>query len=346
MKFFSDRFHPPQITPRIPYQRNKEEIRTAREELIQGSSDDYFPRVNADRQDTGSLSSLNSPDLPQDVRYPRQSSESTLDDLGSLGDSSPASSASTPRQYDHLANFVVQEELIEGHELLQTPSGQSTPTASGGHPKPILKQSLTSFLAEKRSSLHDILSTGPDSGTRQARRVSFASRDEFSPSVVPSQSKRSAPPVSELEASTTTEQRLRGITRALFFELERKLKVDTPTPSDPSSSSSVSGREPEPSVDFVQVVPWNDQWDRSGRGPSGSGSLQQIKTQVFSWCNQHAGDSYDGGPRQMVELCALPVELQDLILEFERNRVEHTHGYGKGNRRIVHVDVSRVLNPS
>jgi len=131
----------------------------------------------------------------------------------------------------------------------------------------------------------------------------------------------------------------------LFFELERELKVDTPTPSNtnnpiPSSSSA------EPSVDFVQVVPWSGQWDRSGRGPSGSGSLQQIKTRVFSWCNQHAGDSYNGGPRQMVELRALPVELQDLILEFERNRVEQTHGHDKRNRGIVHVDVSRVLNPS
>jgi len=307
--------------------------------------------VHADREDTGTLSSLNSPDIPHDVRYPRQSSESTLDDLGSLGDSSPTSSASTPRQYDHLANLVVQEELIEGHELLRTPSAQSTPTASGGHPKPILKQSFTSLLAEKRSSLHEILSTGSDSGTRQARRVSFAARDEFSPSVVPAQSECSATPVPELEDSTTAEQRLRGITRMFFFELERKLKVDTPTPSNnrnhfPSSSSSASSGEPEPSVDFVQVVPWNDQWDRSGRGPSGSGSLQQIKTRVFSWCNQHAGDSYDGGPRQMVELRALPVELQDLILEFERNRVERIHDRGKRSRRIVHLDVSRVLNPS
>lgn len=48
----------------------------------------------------------------------------------------------------------------------------------------------------------------------------------------------------------------------------------------------------------------------------------------------------------MIELRALPVELQDLILEFERNRVEYLHGRGKRNRRIVHVDVSRVLNAS
>jgi len=338
------------VPQQIPYQQNTEEIRTAREELIQGSTDDYFPTVHADRQDTHSLSSLNSPDITQDVRYPRQSNESTLDDLGSLGDSSPTSSASTPRQYDHLENLVVREELIEGHELLRTPSGQKTPTAPGGQPKPILKQSFTSLLAEKRSSLQDILSTGPDPGTRQARRVSFAAYDDPSPSVVSTQSEYLAASVSEPEGSTTTEQRLRGITRMLFFELERKLKADTPTPSNcrplSGASSSTSPREPEPLVDFVQVVPWNDKGHRSGRDPSGSGSLQQVRTQVFSWCNRHAGDSYDGGPRQMVELGALPVELQDLILEFERSRVEQTHGHGNRNHRIIHVDVSRVLNPS
>ena len=338
-----------QVTRQKPqqtsYQRNTEQIRTAREGLIQGNSSDYFPTVDAGGQDTGSSLSLNSPDIPQDVRYSRHPSESTVDDIGSPGDS--PSSASTPRPYDRLADFVVREESIGSHELLRSPSGQQTPTP-GDYPKPILKQSLSSLLAEKRSSLHDILSTGSDLETRQARRVSFAAEDEFSPSVMPAQSEDSAASVSELEDSTTTEQRLRGITRMLFFELERKLQAVTPTPGDPlpRSSSSTSLHEPEPLVDFVQVVPWNDRGHRSGRNPSGSGSLQRIKTRVFSWCNQHGDDPRGGGPRQMVELRALPVELQDLIIEFERSRIEQTHGHGKRKHRIVHVDVSRVLNAS
>ena len=337
------------MPPQIPYQRNTQQIRSAREELIQGNSDDYFPTVHGNGQDMGSSSLLSSPYVFQDVPYPRQPSESTLDELGSPGDSS--SSASTPRPHDHLANIVVPEESIEDHELLQPPSGQQTPTTPGGQPKPILKQSLASLLAEKRSSLRDILSTGPEPETREARRVSFAARDEFSPSVTSTGSEDLAASVSELEDSTTTEQRFGSITRMLFFELERRLKASTPTPSNtsnrlPRSSSSASLCEPEPLVDFVQVVPWNDRGHRSGRDPSGPGSLQQIKTQVFSWCNQHGDDSYDGGPRQMVELRALPVELQDLILEVERGRIEKTHGQGKRKRRIVHIDVSRVLNPS
>jgi len=329
----------------IPYQRNTEKIREAREELIQGNSDGYFPTVHTDRQDTCSSSSLNSPDIPEDVCYSRQSNESTLDELGSLGDS--PSSEYTPRPYDHLARLVVREESVESHELLRPPSGLQTPS---GHPKPILKQTLTSLLAEKRSSLDDILSTSPSIEPRQPRRVSFADGIEFSPSVALTQSEDPAPSVSELEDSTT-EQRLRGIARMLFFELERRLKVDTPTPNNgsnsfPRSSSLSSIAEPEPLVDFVRVVPWNGRGHRSGRGPNGSGSLKQIKTEVFSWCNLHGDNAYDGGPKQMVELRTLPVELQDLILEFERSRVEQTQGHGKRKRCMVHVDVSQVLNPS
>jgi hypothetical protein len=295
-----------------------------------------------DRQDTGSVWSVNSPDISEDVRYLGQSSESTLDGLGSPGDSS---SVSTPRPYNHLANAVVRAESIGSHELLRPPSGLQTPTP-GGQPKPILKQSLTSLLAEKRSSLHDILSTSPDLESLQARRVSFAARDEFSPSVMPAQSEDSTASVSEVEDSTTTEQRLKGMTRMLFFELERRLKASTPTPSNNGnpllrSSSSASLHEPEPLIDFVQVVPWDDREYHSGRNTSGSSSLQQIKAQVFTWCDRH-GD--DGGPRQMVELRTLPVELQDLILEFERNRIEQSQGHGKRKNRIVHIDVSRILN--
>ena len=302
-----------------------------------------------DGQDTSSSSSLNSPDIPEDVRHSWQSNESTLDELGSLGDS--PSSVYTPRPYDHLARLVVREESLESHELLRPPSGLQNPTTPSGHPKPILKQTLTSLLAEKRSSLDDILSTSPNLEPRQPRRVSFADGIEFSPSVVPAQSEDPVYSVSELEDSTTTEQRLGGITRMLFFELERRLKVSTPTPNNssnpvPRSSSLISVAEPEPLVEFVQVVPWNDRGHHSGRGPSGSSSLKQIRTQVFSWCNLHGDDAYDGGPRQMVELRTLPVELQDLILEFERNRIERTQGHGKRERRIVHVDVSQVLNPS
>lgn len=168
--------------------------------------------------------------------------------------------------------------------------------------------------------------------------------------MTPAGSEDLAASVSELEDSTTAEQRLRSMTRMLFFELERRLKASTPTPNNTNNrlprSSSASLQEPEPLVDFVQVVPWNDRGHHSGQDFSGSGSLQQIKAQVFSWCNQHDDDSCDGGPRQMVELRALPVELQDLILEFERGRIEQTHGHGKRKHRIVHVDVSRVLNPS
>lgn len=294
--------------------------------------------MHTDRQDAGNFLSFDPPDIP-----PRQSSGSMFNDLGSPCDDS---STSTPRPlYDHLENIVVREDSIQGHKLLQPPSGQQDSTPPDGQPRPILKQSFTSLLAERRSSLHEILSTTSDLEPRRVRRVSFADEDELSPSAVPTQSEGSAASVSELEDSTTTEQRLRGITRMLSFELERRLKAGTPTPSNPfpHSSPSTSLREPEPLVDFVQVVPWDDGGHRPGRDPGGAGSLQQIKTQVFSWCNRH-GDSYDGGPRQMVELRALPVELQDLILEFERSRIEQTQGHGKRKHRIVHIDVSRALN--
>ena len=324
-----------------------EQIRNAREDLIQGNSDDYFPTVHTSRQGTGSLSSLNSPNIPESVHYPGQPNESTPDELGSVDDS--PSSVYTPRPYDHLAKLVVQEESIEDHALLRPSSGSQASITPGGYPKPILKQTLTSLLAEKRSSLHDILSTSPEQGPRQPRRVCFVDEDESSLAAMSTQSEDPAPSVSEIEDSTTTEQHLRGITRILFFELERRLKANTPTPNNTSnhllrSSSSTSVTEPEPSVDFVQVVPWNDRGHSTGRGPGRSGSWEGTRTHVFSWCNQH-GD-YDGGPKQVVELRALPVELQYFILEVERSRIEQTQGYGKRKHRIVHIDVSRVLNPS
>ena len=305
--------------------------------------------MHTDKQDPGSSPSLSSADISEDVRCSRESSESALDELGSLPDS--PSSVYTLGQYDHLTKLVVREESVEGCELLRTPSGSQTPTPAGGYPKPILKQTLTSLLAEKRSSLHDILSTSPDPEPRRPRRVCFADEEELSPPVVPGQSEDSAPSVSEAEDSTTTEQRFKGITRMLFFELERKLGANTPTPNTgrnslPRSSSSTSVTEPEPSVDFVQVVPWSDRGHRSGRGPGSPDSWNQIKAQVFSWCNRHDGDRHDGEPKQMVELRTLPLELQDLILEIERSRIEQTQGHGKRKYRIVHIDVSRVLNPS
>jgi len=304
--------------------------------------------MHTDRQDTDSFSSLSSSDTTESVCYPEQSSESTLEESESLVDS--PSSVYTPRSYDHLAKLVVREESFESNELLRTPSRSQTHTIPAGHPKPILKQSLTSLLAEKRSSLHEILSaTSPEPGPRPPRHVCFA--DEFSPSVVATQNEDSAPSVSEIEDSTTTEQRLRGITRMLFFELERRLQVSTPTLNNsgnslPRTGSSASVTESEPPVNFVQVVPWNDRGHHSGRGPGSSGSLKQAKAQALSWCNRHGGDSYDGGPKQMVELHTLPVELQDFILEVERNWIEKTQGHGKRKHRIVHIDVSRVLNPS
>jgi len=327
----------------IPCKRITEQIRTAREELIQGNSDGYFPMVHTDRQDTDSLSSFNSSDIHG---YPRQASESTLDELGSLGDS--PSSMYTPRPYDHLAKLVVREGSVESHELLRPPAEPQTPTIQ---PKPILKQSLSSLLAEKRSSLNDILSASSDPEPRQPRRVSFAVEDEFPPSVMPTQSEDLAASVSECEDSTTTEQRLRGITRMLFFELERRLKADTPTPNNssnplPRSSSFTSVSELEPLVDFVQVVPWSDREHHSGRNPNNPASWSQTNAQVFSWCNRHGDNPHDGGPKQMVELRTLPVELQDLILELERSRIEQTQGHGKRKHRIVHIDVSRVLNLS
>jgi hypothetical protein len=305
--------------------------------------------VHTDRRDADSSPSLSSVDIPEDIRYPRESNESTLDELESLADS--PSSVYIPRQYDHLAKLVVREESFESHELLRTPSGPQTPTPTGGYPKPILKQTFTSLLAEKRSSLHDILSASPDPEPRRPRRVCFADEEELSPPVVPCQSEDSTPSVSELEDSTTTEQHLKGITRMLFFELERRLGANTPTPNTgrnslPRSSSSTSVAEAEPSVDFVQVVPWNDRGHHSGRGPGSPDSWNQIKAQVFSWCNRHSGECHDGGPKQMVELRALPLELQDLILEVERSRIEQTQGHGKRKHRIVHIDVSRVLNLS
>lgn len=330
-----------------PHQRTTEQIRVARGDVVQGDSDNYFPTMCTDRQNTGGSSSLYSSDILEDARNPI---ESTTVESESLVNS--LSSVYTPRQYHHPARLVVRGESIESHELLRTPPGSQTPTAPGGHPKPILKQSLASLLAEKRSSLHDILSTSPDLEPQRPRRVSFADEDELATPVVSGQNENTAPSISECEDSTTTEQRLRGIARMLLFELERRLKVNTPTPDssrNPLSrlASSTSVNEPEPPVDFVQVVPWDEsRVHHSGRGPSGSDSWNRIKSQVFSWCNEHGDGSYNGGPKQMVELRTLPIELQDLILEIERGRIEQTQGHGKRKHRIVYLDVSQILNPS
>ena len=330
------------------HQRRAEQIRTAREDLIQGNSDDYFPTTQTSRQDVGGLSSFSWPDIPEDPRHPTQSSELTLDTPGSQY-SSP-SSVYTPRPYGHPPKLVDRGESVDSQALLRPPPGSRSPVTSDGHPKPILKQSLASLLEEKRSSLHDILSTGPDQESRKPRRVSFVDDDQSPSSVLPAEDECSAPSVSESRDSTSTEQFLREITRMLFFELERRLKTGTPTPdtshSLPRSSSSTSVTEPEPSIDFIQVVPWNDRGHRSGQGPGRSGSWKQAKTQVFSWCHRHSDGSYDGGPKRMVELRTLPVDLQGWILEFERSRIEQTQGHGKGRHPIIHIDVSQVLNPS
>ena len=333
-----------------PHQRSTERIRNAREDLVQGNSDDYFPTMQTDARDTGrspQSPSLKRPD--KDVRYLRQPNESNLGELESEGDS--PSSMYTPRPYAHLPKLVVREESVDSQVLLRPPPGSQSPATPDGHPKPILKQSVSSLLAEKRSSLHDILSASPEQEPRKPRRVSFADEDELSPSATPAEIEDPAPLISGFEDSTTTEQSLRGITRMLLFELERRLTTSTPTPNSgknplPRSSSLTSVIEPEPSVDFVRVVPWNDGGYRSGQGPGRSGSWKQAKTQVFSWCNRHSDDTYDGGPKRMVELRTLPVDLQDWILEFERSRIEQTQGHGKGKHRIVHIDVSRVLYPS
>jgi hypothetical protein len=330
------------------HKRSEEQIRNAREDLIQGNTDDYFPAMRTGAHDTGGSSPPKWSENPQDVRYPRQSNESNLGESGSQGDS--PSSVYTPRPYAHLLpKIVVREESFDSQVLLRPPPGSQSTANLDGHLKPILKRSLSSLLAEKRSSLHDILSTSPDQETRKPRRVSFAVGDELSQSVVLAEDEGSAPSVSEFEDSSTKEQSLRGITRMLLFELERKLTTNTPTPNNgrssfPSSSSLPSTTEPEPSVDFVRVMPWNDRVYHSGRGPGRSGSWKQAKTQVFSWCNRHSDDTYDGGPKRMVELRTLPLDLQDLVLEFERTRIEQSQGHGKGRHRIVHIDVSRVLN--
>lgn len=334
-----------EMSQSIPYQRSTEHIRNARENLVQGNSDNYFPTMQTNGLDMGSSSSLSRSDVPEDVHYLRPPSKSTLGELGSQGDS--PSSVYTPRPYDYLPKPMVKEGSIDGQALLQPPSGFQSPATPDGRPKPALKQSLTSLLAEKRSSLHDILSAGSDQEARKPRRVSFADEDQFSPSVVPTERENSASESSDL---TNSKVFLREITQMLFFELERRLKTNTPTPDNsrnplPRSSSFTSVTELESSVDFVRVAPWDDRGYHTGRDSGGSGSWKQVKTQVFSWCNRHS-DDYDGGPKQMVELRTLPVDLQDWILEFERSRIEQTQGHGKGKHRIVHINVSQVLNPS
>jgi hypothetical protein len=333
----------------MPQSNPTEQIRSAREDLIQGNPDGYFPTMQTDGQGVGRPPPPNRSDIPEGVRYLGQSDESTLNELGSQGYS--PSSVYTPRPYDHLPNLVVREESVDSQVLLRPPFGSQSLATPDTHPKPILKQTFSSLLEEKRSSLHDILSSSPDQESRKPRRVSFADEDDFSPSAMPAGSEDSAPSVSEFEDSTTTKQFLRGITRMLFFELERRLKTNTPTPNNsrgplPRSSSLGSIAEPEPSVDYVRVVPWDDRERHSGRGHGRSDSREQTKSQVFSWCDRHGNGSHDGGPKRMVELRTLPVDLQDWILEFERSRIEQTQGHGKGAHRIVHLDVSRVLNPS
>lgn len=305
--------------------------------------------MQTDERGAGSFSPPNLPDIPEEARYPRQLSEPTLHEPGPQVDS--PSSVYTVRPHDHPPKLMVREGSVDSQVLLRPPFESQPPATPDYHPKPILKQSLDSLLAEKRSSLHYILSTTPDQGSRTPRRVSFADEDEISHSVAHTEIEDPAPSVSEFEDSTTTEQSLRGITRMLLFELERRLTTSTPTPNNgrnslPRSSSLTSVTEPEPSVDFVRVVPWDDRGYRSALGRHRSGSWKQVKTHVFSWCNRHNYDSRDGGPKRMVELRTLPIDLQDWILEFERKRIEQTQGHGKGEHRIVHIDVSQVLNPS
>ena len=325
-----------------PPQHSTEQIQNARENLIQGNSDEYFPTMRPGGKDPDGSSSLNSSDISEDLLG--QSSDSTSD--------SP-SSMYTPRPFDRLPNPAVRVMSVDSQALLQPPSGSPHSATPDVHLKPILKQSLTSLLVEKRSSLHDILSTSDsDRESWKPHRVCFADDDEFSSSTTAAEIEDPAPSVSEFEDSTSSEQRLRGITRMLFFELERRLNISTPIPSDsrnplPRSSSLISVPEQEPVVDFIRVVPWDDREHRSGRGLTGRPcSWKQVKNQVFSWCNRHNYGSCDGGPKRMVELRTLPVNLQDWILEFERNRIEQTQGHGKGEHPIVHIDVSRVLNSS
>lgn len=333
----------PQSTP---YQRSAEGIQDAREDLIQGNSDNYFPAIRTDGRNVDRPPSLNWP--PEGIRHLRPPGESTFGELGTPGDS--PSSVYTPRPFDHPPKTMFREESIDSQALLRPPPGPQTPTAPDIRPKPVLKQTLASLLAEKRSSLHDILSTSPDQESRKPRRVSFADEDNFSSSVASSEPDNSSLSASTSESSTNGEEFLGEVTQMLFFELGRRLRTNTPTLNNsrntlPRSSSLTSVREPEPSVNFVRVASWDDRGYRSGRGLGPSGSWKQVKTQVFSWCNKHSGD-YDGGPKRMVELRTLPVELQDWILEFERSRIEQTQGHGKGKHRIVHINVSQVLNPS
>ena len=330
------------------YHCSTEQIRDARDDLIQGNSDNYFPTIQTDGQDVGSSSSLNWPDIPEGVRHLSPPSDSTLGELGSRGVS--PSSVYTPRPYDYLPKPMAREESIDSQALLRPPSGSQSPAAPDGHPKPALKQTLTSLLAEKRSSLHDVLSSSSDQELRKPRRVSFADEVEFSPSVVSTKRENSALLASEPEDFTNMEEFLRQTTQILFFELERRLTTTTPTLNNSRntllrSSSLTPVAESEPSVDFVRVAPWDHRMYHSVRGFDRSSSWKQAKTQVFSWCHRH-NDESDRSPKRMVELRTLPVDLQDWILEFERSRIEQTQGHGKGKHRIVHINVSRILNPS
>ena len=331
-----------------PHQRNTERIRNAREDLIQGNSDNYFPTTEADGRGMGNLSSPNWSDISEGVRHLTAPSGSTPGELGSLGNS--PSSVWTPRPYDHLPKPMAREESIDSQALLRPPSGSQPSATPEGHPKPVLKQTPTSLLAEKRSSLHDILTTGSDQEPRKPRHVTFADDDEFSPSAVSTERARSTLSASESEGSTGTEDFLRETTQMLFFELERRLKISTPTLNDgrnslPRSSSLTSVVEPEPSVDFVRVALWDNGGYRSAPGLGRSGSWKKAKSQVFSWCDRHS-DDHDGSPKRMVELRTLPIDLQDWILEFERSRIEQTQGHSSGKHRIAHINVSQILNPS
>ena len=332
----------------IPHHCSTERIRNARENLIQGDSNNYFPTMQADERDRDNSFPLIRPDIHAGVFHPRPASESSLSELGSQGDS--PSSVYTPRPYDHLPKSMAREESVDSQVLLRPPSGSQYLVTPDGHPKPVLKQTLTSLLAEKRSSLQDILSDSSNQETRKTRRVSFADEDEFSPSVMPTERENSALSASGSEGSTSTEDFLGEITQILFFELERSLKAGTPTLNNSKNSLSRSTSltpvaEPDPSVDFVRVAPWEDRGYRSEQSLGPSSSWDRVKTQVFSWCNRH-NDDYDGGPKRMVEFRTLPADLQDWILEFERSRIEQMQGHGKGKHRIVHINVSQVLNPS